>query len=306
MTPERRRLTQIECISEHGRALEVQYAGMSRTMRRAAVVVLVLVLAGCGGSAGRPRPGAIVASRLGAGLYRIDPRTHSERRLSPADASDSQPAWSPDGRTILFVRETIDGAGLWLMDAGGRHVRKLHQADAFASPSWSPDGKHISYSGAVGGIRVLDVSTSETHHIARGYDEHPSWSPNGKRLVFTHDATGNGDYSIWTMRADGSDRRRLTHGGDDQEPVWSPDGRWIAFKRDNDVWLVDVASGNVRRLVRFADYPSWSPTGAQLLVFAIRRHKPRPQIGLFTVDIPSGRIALLAPGPWTDSSWAKA
>jgi len=86
------------------------------------------------------------------------------------------------------------------------------------------------------------------------------------------------------MRADGSDQRRLTHGGKDREPVWSPDGKWIAFKRDYDIWLFDLANGHVHRLVRFAEYPSWSPTGARLLVFAIRRHKPRPHEGLFAVD----------------------
>ena len=110
-------------------------------------------------------------------LYRIDPRTHRERRLSPQDARDSQPAWSPDGGTIVFVRETINGSGLWLMDADGRHVRKLHAADASASPSWSPEGTKIAYNGEVDGIWLLDLGSGEARHISRGYDEHPSWSP---------------------------------------------------------------------------------------------------------------------------------
>ena len=228
---------------------------------------------------------------------------HRERRLSPQDARDSQPAWSPDGSTIVFVRETISGSGLWLMDADGRHVRKLHAADASASPSWSPDGTKIAYNGEVDGIWLLDLGSGEAHHISRGYDEHPSWSPDATRLAFTHDATGNGDNSVWTMRADGSDRRRLTHGGKDREPVWSPDGKWIAFKREYDIWLVEPANGHVHRLVRFGEYPSWSPTGARLLVFAIRRDKPRPEEGLFAVDVRSGRLTLIASGAWTDSSW---
>jgi len=102
---------------------------------------------------------------------------------------------------------------------------------------------------------------------------YPSWSPLGDSIAFQ--SYMGGTFHIWTMKPDGSQLRQLTSGGwDDREPVYSPDGNQIAFSSDRDggeynIWILDVASGDVRQLTRAASgasayYPTWSPGGTEV------------------------------------------
>jgi Tol biopolymer transport system component len=271
-----------------------------------AALAVAALAAGCGTGGPAPRgPGTIVAARLanGLALYRMNPDGTGAKRLSPPNGEDSQPALSPDGRTIAFVRTTIYGARLCAMDAKTGHVRVLRALnDAFAKPSWAPTGDRIAYAD-IGAIVIFDVHTRTVTRISHGYGEHPTWSPDGKEIAFERQL-GDDDVSIWAMAADGTHMRKLTAprgGATDQKPEWSPDGKQIAFLRDYDVWVVNVETGSERRLVRFADYPSWSPDGRRLLVWEARR--PISNAGLYVVDRRTRRSKLIVRGLWTESTW---
>lgn len=114
---------------------------------------------------------------------------------SPAD--DTQPAWSPDGKSIAFHSER-DGGGLFLMDASGANVRKL--CPLGFHPAWSPDGRKIAYTSVelAGGrvarglrrsqIWLYDLATGQNHQLIPDSALHdgiqPVWSPSGKQIVF--------------------------------------------------------------------------------------------------------------------------
>jgi Tol biopolymer transport system component len=111
---------------------------------------------------------------------------------------------------------------------------------------------------------------------------------------------------IWTMRADGSDKRRLTMTDEyDTEPTWSPDGARIAFRRSSPVFGSDLATiaasgGAVTRVPHAGSEtaPAWSPDG-RFIAFA---HQPvgggNPQ--LYTMRPDGSEITLRT----TDYSWA--
>ena len=147
-------------------------------------------------------------------------------------------AWSPDGRTLSFVRDGLgDGNGIWFVDADGQNLRRLPR-----------------------GLRP---------------DESPVYSPNGKLLAFARvhpDPRAGYDLELWLTRPDGTAQRRLTrHSGWDLSPSWSPDGRRLVFSsarkagshaRGRGLYVFDVWSGTVSLLYPgpgTSTEPAWQP-----------------------------------------------
>lgn len=272
-----------------------------------------MLSAGCGAAEdASPRAGTVVASGNAAArlqtnelaLYRMTADGSDLVRLSPPDARDSAPAWSPDGGQIVFQRDTLQGPGLYLMDRDGLRTKMLWKLEiGFASPAWSPDGKLVAYSDPPRGIRVLDVRTKRLRRISKASDDHPSWSPDGRQIAFSHDRTGWGDLSIWIMSSDGKNRRQLTRPGKDKDlsPAWSPDGTLIAFERRSlggfETWVVDVESGTERRVGDGTD-PTWSRDGRALLVSRLD--------GLYVLSLDGDSGERIVEGFWAESSWTTA
>jgi TolB protein len=167
------------------------------------------------------------------------------------------PDWSPGGgRIVLSYKENI-----YVVNRDGTERRRLTRGSAEDwDPSWSPAGRWIAFTRAP---EIWRMRTNGTGKQALGTGDDPDWSPNGKRIVFTvQQRTGRLD--IYTMRADGTDRRRLTRSrANEYAPAWSPGGGRIAYTRGfpGAIWVMDRDGGNKHRLVRNAAAPSWSPRG---------------------------------------------
>ena len=59
----------------------------------------------------------------------------------------------------------------------------------------------------------------------------PAWSPDGERIAF--ESTQDGKLSIFVVRRDGGELRRLTSPEfTSEQPTWSPDGKHIVFSTD--------------------------------------------------------------------------
>ena len=72
----------------------------------------------------------------------------ASRRLTANKASDSSPAWSPDGRRIAFVskRDGDSAAQLYVISVDGGEAERLTEMPiAVSGPKWFPDGKRIAF-----------------------------------------------------------------------------------------------------------------------------------------------------------------
>ena len=74
---------------------------------------------------------------------------NNERRLTRSTAYGAGPAWSPDGKQILFSSDRRGRPEIYVMNADGSGIKRLtrntEEAGVDISPSWSPDGKRITF-----------------------------------------------------------------------------------------------------------------------------------------------------------------
>ncbi len=184
-----------------------------------------------------------------ADLYRMNADGSRQVRLATIPGVETEPSWSRDGKTILFVsRLPGENESIWRMNADGTDRQRLLEPDilAEASPTWSPTTERVAFAweadlwlaNADGSNRVNVTNTGFVElgnldlWLAEG---NPDWSPDGQRLAYSmKNRLEPGDYyGLWTIRPDGKERRRLT---DLSVPVtccgapaWSPDGSRVAF-----------------------------------------------------------------------------
>lgn len=151
-------------------------------------------------------------------LWIVDVRSGRSRQLTDHPVYDEQmPAWSPDGRWIVFVSNRSadpdanpDAMYLYVMPAEGGELRQLPgPVGEKYLPSWSPDGRWIAYLGREGegedwrnqGVWVVPADGSAApRNLTEKYDLHasnwtindlgqpellpPVWSNDGRRLYF--------------------------------------------------------------------------------------------------------------------------
>jgi formylglycine-generating enzyme required for sulfatase activity len=144
-------------------------------------------------------------------------------------AKGSQADWSPDGRSLLFIR---DNQAYVRNLASGSEARVTPAAwERCGVPAWSPDGKRIAVASRHlqnVGVFLLSLDGKDIQQL--GTQEPcctPRWSRDGK-----HIACQSVQGHIHQIDADGKNWEQLTYGADVQhDACYSPDGTMIAFCR---------------------------------------------------------------------------
>ena len=140
----------------------------------------------------------------------------------------SQPAWSPDGRTLAVVGEEGGRRRILLIPAEGGTPRPLTPAvdGTQAEPDWSPDGARVAFTSGEGRgaeIAVAVVAGGEGTRLTDNdvEDRSPSWSTTGARIAFVS-RRPDGKENLWLVDPDGEDLDDLTDYDEDEarDPDW--------------------------------------------------------------------------------------
>jgi Tol biopolymer transport system component len=213
-----------------------------------------------------------------ARLYTLDLHGGAWQPLTEGGAI--MPRWSPDGKTVAYIRSTPQTMSIALQRVGGLTVKDvvtLPQPGGPQGPEWAPDGRWLAYAqtSADGrpSVHVMDMGDGSIREVAApgGAIGFVSWSPDGRWLVFQREK--DGPRAIWVVSSAGGETRAVSKSTHElSHPRWSPrdpDRILVVIDHEN-LATLSVATGALTPLTRYddstryVDYPSWSPDGKEV------------------------------------------
>ncbi len=207
--------------------------------------------------------------------------SNEQKLLAPLGVDIEDPAWSPDGTRIAYVRVAGSSKAMHVMNidgSGDRIVTPSNQSPIH--PAWTSDSSSILYctdddlhppQKNSAEIYRLDVTSLKiTTLISGGVNTYPVPSPDGMRVAFRKMLGTNSE--VFVANIDGTGIRNLTnHPAFDGWPAWSPDGKRIAFASNRNsayqIFVMHADGSNIKLVANTegrATAPQWSKDGRSI------------------------------------------
>lgn len=221
------------------------------------------------------------------------PETLGERVRVTAEGGQ-YPAWSPDGRWILYFRPE-SRQDLWVVSADGRERRPVLRTPGRIGrmPRWSPESTRIAvdYRREVGGtweVRVVPLRGG-TPEVLASPGRSPRWSPDGRLIAFLRRNPGERRTELWVAPLSGGEPRRVVSAVDNRDFLWAPDGLAVLYVKGSSLRLREVETGEDRHLVEASNFMGFD----RMANFDLARNGDRLAYihggSLWTLDRSTGR-----------------
>ena len=150
------------------------------------------------------------------------------------------PAWSPDGKSIVYYSDRSGEYEIFLQDANGASkplpLTNNSQTWRFP-PKWSPDGRMLLFADKNQLLQILEIASRKITVVdkARRHDiTDYNWSPDSRWLVYSKDGDSDQD-AIWVYALEQKRTFQLTDAVyNDFAPVFSRCGKYIYFLSNRD------------------------------------------------------------------------
>ncbi len=181
--------------------------------------------------------------------------------------SVSAPAWSPDGKQIVFTTNLTGRYNLWTVPAaGGFPIQLAASDDRQSNAVYSRDGRSIVFTEDVGGGEYYDLFSvpadgGEVLNLTKTPDlseNDPVFSPDNKQLAITLKARTAATINIGLFDWKTRQVRNLTNEKTEDHfwaaPVWSYDSKYLFAMRRNagdtesDIYRINLATGALENL----------------------------------------------------------
>jgi len=259
----------------------------------------------------------IVLTRQNGGgsydLLMVDSDGFGMRRIAGTGTQLYSPAWSPDGRRILYAINNERGWQLIERDVRSGSQRPVNPGgQQLYTPAYAPDGRKIVLSAwRDDGAEIYEYDLAQQCCMRRltgtnrTISMNPVFSADGSLIAFNSDRAGNP--AIYVMPAAGGNPTLVSpfsSGSYYTSPAWAPTGTRLAF---HGVWnrqmrgafqiMVGDAGrpgGQIEQVTSRGtnEDPSWAPDGRHL-VYTSNGDGPA---GLYIIDVETKTRRLLAGG----------
>jgi serine/threonine-protein kinase len=188
-----------------------------------------------------------MASGNGSDIWVKDLDRDTPSRLSFLPGVNSNPVWTPDGKSIVFRSDNLAAPGLYAIRSDGSgEAKRLTERQPPENPhSFSPDGKRlaISQTGNGGSIDLFTVAVeadagpggpglrlgkAELFLGTPFMEGSPALSPDGRWLAYQSNESGT--YEVYVRPFPGPGGRWQVSTGGGRNPLWSRDGRELLFQ----------------------------------------------------------------------------
>jgi Tol biopolymer transport system component len=193
---------------------------------------------------------ALVAAAIVFGTYAFFQQRYAAQSvalskvlpLTSFSGLERNPAFSPDGQQIAYVRTTGGNSfDLYVQIVGAGEPLPLTQTPWLEmSPAWSPDGRYLAFLRATGedkGLYIVPALGGQERKLSRffGWNRNAllpqavDWSPDGKTIVMVDKESEDEPWTLFSVSPNDGLRRRLTTPPrefmGDIRVAFSPDGR---------------------------------------------------------------------------------